>query len=407
MFSPLRLIWTDPTLRLAACAVALFGALVASIAPYNSLIAIELFGFSDAAFSVVLMIGAILSVAAGIWIGILTDRTASRRQVALWTTVLGVLAAGLIVLAPNRTTYLIGHLLVFPFSSSIMGQLFALARLAAAPHAAMRDAVLAAIRALFALPFIIVLPLWSLAFDAGLGLLSIYAAMAGFGALQALLIHRAWPRDGTTAWPDPKSGLSVLASLREIAQGPLLLRVILTGVINGGVFLYMILLGLAFDASPGRDLGDVALFAGLVAGLEAPVMFSVAALLRYTSRMGAILLGAVIYAGFLLAFPVLLPSPFVWLLILPAAVGGGIILSLPIAYVQDLLGARAGAGSALMAVSKVAGDGAAAGVFALGTWIGGYGLASVLGGVTTLAAALWLYALDRSDVRRRSLVRPG
>ncbi|WP_191090241.1 MFS transporter [Histidinibacterium aquaticum] len=396
MLQPIRLILADPALRVAAGALVLFGSFAASIAPYQSLIAIRIFGFSDAAYSAVLVLAAVISVAGAVGIGVLTDRMAARKKAALLSALLGAAATAWILAVPGAWSFALVHGILLPIAGSLMGQIFALARLAAGrltPDE--RDSVLAGIRALFALPFIVVLPLWSVAFEAGAGLLAIYIALAGLCLGMALLIRVAWPEDGEGGWEEVPSGLSLAESLREIASGGVLLRVTMTGAINAGVFLYLIVLGLMFDESVGRGLGDVAIFAGVVAGLEVPVMLSMGALLRRITRLQAILWGAALYAGFLFAFPLLVATPLVWLLTIPAAIGGGIVLSLPIAYVQDLMGTRAGAGGALLAVQKVAGDGIAAALFAGATLLGGYGLAAWAGGLSMILGAGALLWLDR------------
>ncbi|ROU01171.1 MFS transporter [Histidinibacterium lentulum] len=396
MRQPLRLILGDPTLRMSAAAVALFGALVASVTPYQSLVAIRLFDLSDGAYAAILVAAALVSVGGAVAAGIATDRTTARKRVALGSALLLVAGYGAVLVAPGPVTFVLAHAVLLPAGGALMGQLFALARLATSTTSARdRDSVLAAIRALFAVPFLVVLPLWAVAFDRGAGLLAIYGAMVPVSLGLLALILRAWPPDGHGRWTETRSGLSSAASLREMAAPGVLVRVALTGGIMSGVFVYMIVLGLVFDESTGRDLGDVALFAGLIAGLEVPVMLGIGQLLRILSRMQAIALGAMTYAGFLFVFPILLPSPLVWLLTIPAALGAGIILSLPIGYVQDLMGDRAGAGGALLALQKVAGDAVAAVVFAGAAWWGGYAAAAVMAGLAMLAATAALLWLDR------------
>lgn len=395
MLHPLRLILRDPTLRTAAAAVALFGALVASVAPYQSLVAIRLFELSDGAYAAILVVAALVSVGGAVAAGIAADRTTARKRVAVGSAVLLVLGYAAVLAAPGPLSFVLAHAVLLPAGGSLMGQLFALARLATSTSPARdRDAALAAIRAIFAVPFLVVLPLWSVAFDLGAGLLAIYGVMVPVSLGLLALILRAWPPDGHGRWTETRSGLSSAASMREMAAPGVLVRVALTGGIMSGVFIYMIILGLVFDESTGRDMGDVALFAGLVAGLEVPVMLGIGHLLRFMGRMQAIALGALTYAGFLFVFPLLLPSPLVWLLTIPAALGAGIILSLPIGYVEDLMGSRAGAGGALLALQKVAGDAVAAVIFAAAAWWGGYGAAAVMAGLATLAATATLLWLD-------------
>jgi predicted MFS family arabinose efflux permease len=115
-------------------------------------------------------------------------------------------------------------------------------------------------------------------------------------------------------------------------------------------------------------------------------------LTRGVDRTLLILAGAALYAVHVALLPVLAGSALVWLLVLPAAVGGAITLTVPIAYLQDLLADRPGAGASLMALQRLAGEVIAALCFALGTALAGYGLVAALGVAVSVfgAAALWL-----------------
>ncbi len=397
MLTPLRIIAGDPGLRLAAVAVMLIGALGASIGPYASLIAIKVFGLSDSAYSLVLAAASVVAVTAALGVGILTDQRANRRRIAVLSALLFLSGLVLVRVGNSPQAFVLAHAVILPLAGTLYGQVFALSRLAASSYpASERDAILSAIRALFALPFIVVLPLWALAFQRGAGLLGVYVVTSLLAGLIVVLIWRHWPRDGETRWPDPKSGLTSMAALREIAVPRVALRIVLLGAMAGGGTLYMVLLGLIFDQVPGRGASDTALFVGFVAGLEVPVMLSLAGVQRHIGRAKLIAVGAVIYAGFLALFPLLAATPLVWLLVIPAALGGGIIIALPIAYLQDLVGTRPGMGGALLAVYRVVGDGIAAAVFAFGTFASGYGLVAVLGAGIMVCAGITLARIDKA-----------
>ena len=118
----------------------------------------------------------------------------------------------------------------------------------------------------------------------------------------------------------------------------------------------MALLGLVLTPEVGRSAADVALYAGVTAGLEVPFMLAMPLVIGRVSRTMLILIGAVIYSAHVIALPLLAGSPLLWLMTLPAAIGGAITLTLPIAYLQDLLAARPGTGAALMALQRLLGD---------------------------------------------------
>ncbi|KKL66898.1 hypothetical protein LCGC14_2140370 [marine sediment metagenome] len=174
------------------------------------------------------------------------------------------------------------------------------------------------------------LPIWSLVFAAGAPLLSVYA-VAAFAAASILLIFAVlWPKDGRTRWPDAGSGLSVRAALSELAAPAVLARTLILGTVHGGISLYLILTGLILSGVPGRDAGDVAIFVAIVAGLEMPVMLIAPRLLPRLGITRLICAATLLYALFLCAFPLLAGSAMVWALTVPAAMGAGVMLSMPI-----------------------------------------------------------------------------
>jgi MFS transporter, SET family, sugar efflux transporter len=271
-----------------------------------------------------------------------------------------------------------------------------LARLAALSYPTdQRDGIMAVIRALFAAPFVVVLPLWSIAFAAGASVTLIFpvALLLSAGMLAAVL--RLWPADGSTQWDDRPSGLKFRAALAEMGRLPIAARVVALGAVTGASTVYMAIVSLVMTAEVGRGSADVALYVGLVAGLEVPFMLLLPSLTRGIPRTVLIFIGATLYGIHVAVLPVLAGSPFVWLLILPAAIGGAVTLTIPIAYLQDLLADRPGAGASLLAVQRLAGDVIAATCFALGTTLASYGTVALLGVAASLIGAAALWAADR------------
>ena len=131
-------------------------------------------------------------------------------------------------------------------------------------------------------------------------------------------------------------------------------------------------------------------------------MLAVPQLLGRFPKVTLIALGTALYAVHLVTLPWIAGSGLVWLLILPASLGGAIILTLPIAYLQDLLADRPGAGSSLISVQRVAGDTLCAAAFALGSYASGYALAAVLGASVSLIGAVGLVLADRSKAVLRT-----
>lgn len=391
----------DPALRAAALLSFLLGALVCSVGPFVSILAVHTFGLGDRGYAAVLVFSTGLSVAASVWVGIRADQTMNRRGLALLALALQAAGLALLVVAPGPVSFLAFHCLLGPLGSTVFGQIFALARLAASTHPPeVRDGVLTVVRAIFAAPFVLVLPLWSVAFRQGVDLLAVYPASLVMAVTMLAVTLFAWPRDGATTWQDARSGLSFRAALREIANPGLMARVAALGAINGMTTIYVALIGLLLVPAIGRGPQDVALYFGIVAGLEVPFMLATPLAGRWLPRTWLILAGTALYALHVLLMPMAAPHSWLWLLMLPAAAGGAVILTVPIAYLQDLLASRPGTGASLMALQRLAGDVMAAACFAIGTAISGYALVAILSVTLGLLGAVALVIWD-GEVRRR------
>ncbi|MBL9048694.1 MAG: hypothetical protein JNK19_01095 [Tabrizicola sp.] len=394
--SAIRLCASDPALRAAGLVIALQGAVVCSFGPYFSTLAVNAYGFGDKGFAILLALSSVVSVSASITAGIRADQTSNRRRITLAAVMSLILGTFLMTAVPGPWVFAVAAAILFPISGVTFGQVFALARLAATRYPdGERDGILAVIRALFAAPFVVVLPLWSVAFSHGLQVTAIFPIGLVMSGCMLLVVMRLWPADRSVPWQDRPSGLSFRAALAEMGRPRLAARVVALGAVNAASTVYVAIISLVMVAGVGRGTADVALYVGLVAGLEVPFMLMLPSLTRGMDRTGLIVAGAALYGVHVGLLPVLAGSAAVWFLILPAAVGGAIILTVPIAYLQDLLAERPGAGASLLAVQRLAGDVIAAGCFAAGTAVAGYGTVAVMGVLVALAGASALWWADR------------
>ena len=392
------IIWRDPILRMIGVATMMFGVLAASFEPYKSLLGISVFGLSNNAFALVLAMTFSVSVAASVWVGIVTDQKPSRKPMALLAVMGAVGGTAIGWLGDNATAFVIAHAILLPMSATILGQLFAITRLYTADWpAAERDGVTSVIRALFAVPFVVVLPTWGFIFDAGIPLTMLYPALCGVSIVFALLIWRRWPNDSQTPWVEQKSGLGFFASVKELLAGRIVWRIFWMGAVHSGSTLMGVILALVFTQTGGRTTGDIGIFFGLFVALEILVMLYVGTLAKRFRRLHIISAGAVFYALFMALLPIMAPYNTVWLLIIPVAVGGGLLYGLSISYLQDLLDDRAGAGASLMTLQRTVSHALATLIFAVGAAISGYQLAAFLGAATILLGAGMLLYLDRAN----------
>ena len=389
------LILAHPTLRLIGAALLLFGALNASVYPYQSLIAIDQLGLTEPEFALILVLASITAVTISVLFGVIGDQRGNRRRIALVTSAAAALGIALMLFAPGPISFILCHGLLIPVASSIFGQLFALARLASPSDPVARDKIMLTIRALMSVSFLGMLVFWTYAFGAGADVMSIYVS-AGIAAIGMLvLICASWPRDGATAWQDNPSGLNFKQAMAEIARPFVLSRLLLLGAINSAGVLYMVLVSLVFDAATFRDASDVALYVGLIAGWEVPFLLLLPRLTARISRSTLIAVGAAVYTLHLIAMPLLADTPYIWAMTLVAGLGGTAMISLPIAYYQDLLHGRPGTAGAMLALQKLVADVLAAAAFAIGTILGGYQTVSILGAIIAIIGAFGLFWADR------------
>lgn len=401
MRKSLALFRRDPVLRLALAGAFLFGSYVSSIGPYQSLVAVELFGMSEGAYALVLIGALLVGVAAAIVVGIVTDQHPLRREMAILATVCAIVAPLAVWIAPGKTTFVLAHVAIMPVAGTLFGQIFAMARLASRDFDETgRNAVVAVLRALFALPFVVVLPIWGMAADwSGMSLVTIYPGITLMAAVHLVLILRLWPRDADLPWTETKSGIGLRESLSEIMSPAVLLRVQVLGAVQAGGAVVGIIAGLAF-AEAGRGTGPVGLFFALFVAFEVAGTLLMAGRDLRLPRLWLIGIGAAMYAAFVALLPFVAGGPWVWVVIIPGGLGGALMYTLAIAYLQDLMASRPGAGGSLMAVQRIATDSVAAGSFWIGTAVSGLGLAAVIGAGATLVAMAALLILDRrTDLR--------
>ncbi|WP_417259672.1 MFS transporter [Celeribacter sp.] len=400
MISAFAIIAGSRRLRASAFAMFFIGALAAALAPYQGLIAIKLFGFSDAQFAAIMVVGAAASVASSLYTGIITDQWASRRTTALICAAITVVGVGGVYVTRSPIAYLLAATVLIPIGFALMGQLFAIARLAVSERApAERDGVMSLIRAGFALPFIVVLPLLSIAIGRGMGLIHLYGIVTLAATCCFIALYTLLPKDGLEGGAETKSGLSFGQSISELAHPRVVSRLLLIATLVAANTIYMQTMGLIFEAAHPEGTARTARLAALIAGLEIPFMMLIPWVSARMSKSTILLGAALIYAVFMLLFPRMAGGDAVWLLALPAAMGAAALLTLPIAYFQDLLWNRPGASSSLQSVNQVTSQLIAGGIFWIGTSLASYGLVMTIGAATAIGAGVALRVADARATR--------
>lgn len=393
--TPFRIAFADPLLRVAFLCILLMGPAVASISPFQSLIGIERLGMSKTGYAMLITAGALFSVVASVSVGILTDQTGKFRGILLSCICVGIAAGLLMSLRPTVTSFVIVHLVLFPIAATTFTQYFALAAVAARKNPALsKDVALSLVRAGFAGTYALAPPVWAFFLARGIDLLSVYVFLSVVNVIVLAVVFLFWPSDapGDEA---QKSGLTFRDSLRELSARPVVLRLFLVTAITSANGLYNILLGLiVVTVLDGRD-ADIGLFAGAVALVELPVMLAGALLVQRFGRTRIMFVGATIYGGSLGVLGVMPSMAAAWVLILPFGIGAGIILAIPVGYIQDLVAHRPGAGSSLISMSQFGGMLFASSIFAVVAETLGYQAVAMVGAGLAVGAAYALLRMDR------------
>ncbi|MEP2781827.1 MAG: hypothetical protein ABJO67_08275 [Pseudoruegeria sp.] len=391
--------WNDRLLRLAFLCITLMGIAVASINPFQSVIGIELLGFTRGGYAAIVTIGALVSVSASVFVGIYTDQTGRYRDILLRCNVFGVLAGASVFFLPSKATFILAHVVLFPIGATTFTQYFAMASLAVGKNDSLdKDVCLSLVRAAFAGAFGLTPPLLAIAVASGMELLSVYGFAAAVNVVVLILVMRMWPEDQNAAFE--KSGLGFIESLKELSRFSVLARLLLIAIIVGVNALSNILLGLLILNNLNGAESDVGWFAGGIAMVEAPVMLLVAWALKFVSRSGILFIGGLIYCGFLAIFAAQSSIESAWILILPAGIGAGILLSVTVGYVQDLVSSRPGAGSSLVSVSHFGGTIFASVVFAACAGFTGYQGTAWVGCILGVCACFVLFLIDGARFRK-------
>ncbi|KIC48772.1 MFS transporter [Tateyamaria sp. ANG-S1] len=391
---------TDRFLQIALIGLILMGVGAATVGPFQSIIGIEQIGFSDAAYALIVTGGAFFSVVASILVGIYTDQTGRFREALLAALTIGAIAGVLMFLVPSKVAFLLVHVVLFPVGATAFTQYFAIAVMAANENPRLdRPYTTTLARATFSGAFAVTPVVWGYVLVQGVDVLGAYVVVACANILALAAVVMLWRGDRTVS-QTAKSGKGLLASLRELTEPGLVLRMVLICVISATNGLYNILLGLLILNNLGGADADVAVFAGLVAFVEIPIMMLTVRFLRVVSASFLILVGVVIYGGFLAALGLMPSIGFAWWLVLPAGIGAGIVLSIPIGYVQNLVADRAGAGSSLLSVNHFGGAIIASAIFAAGSSVTDYQGVATMGAAIAIAASAVLFVLDYRRTRR-------
>lgn len=405
--------------RASAAAIFLYGFAGAATSPYQAVTAIRELGLSNGDYAMIALFASIANVLLSIGFGALSDRFQSYRLPLIFVSSFGVIGYGMIWALPSPITFalaMVGPLALFHATNSM---LFGNVR----AHTARFDAdeahiVNALMRMMISLSWVLVPGVVALLLAGRDSMITawLFAAIVAAACLACIIFwlepdhvptQEQVSEGGTgTAKVAPTAGRtdrpaqvrlpgSTLSDMASVLHPGLFLRVLGVALISqvlhvNGAVTPLIIVGQA-QGTPA----DIGFNVGMVALLEVVFMVLWVRIARNMRLTTALTITAAIYAVYLagVAF-----STQAWQVHAISVAGGFAaagIISLPISYLLDLIKDRPGLSASLIAVNMFVGGALGAGVFALGTTLGGYPAAALMSGILGVAGALMLTALER------------
>lgn len=394
----LALLRRHPVARTCSAAILLYGFAGAATGPYLPVVAIRELGMSNRAYSAAIFAAAVASVLASIGLGLIADRRATYRRPMMIGTAIGAAGYAAVWLWPSPgvlAAVMIGPLAAYNAAGSLI---FAKLRSHAADFTAQEaETAGALLRMMISVAWVLVPGAVGLALSGAPSLLPAFALAAGAAGAGLALIALRLPADRPGGTGPAPAGPRDL--LRLVTPG-LALRILGVALVSSVLHVNAAVLPLIVTGQAGGDVADVGVIAGYVALLEVVFIFVWARFSRHLSMGAALVLAMALYLAYLAT---LAAAPGMGAVHAASVLGGiaaAAIISLPIPYLLDLIEGRPGLSAALLAVNQFVAAGIGAGLFAIGTAIGGYPAAAVLGGVAGLAGAVLLLGIAGWRLRR-------
>ncbi len=281
---------------------------------------------------------------------------------------------------------MIAKLCLLPIFGALNSLIFANVRAASAHRSpAELIAVNSTMRATISLAWVAVPGLVGILLAGSASMLPAYLWAALAAAVCFILALWFLPRARADAGHHADQRYRMLSSLKEVAAPRVLLRVIAIALIFSMLHVNDAVRPLIITEAAGGGVRDVGIIIGIVAFLEIVFILLWGMSERWVHPVKALATGAVLYALYMVLQGLITATWQAYALTLLSGFAAACIISMPITYLQNLIASRPGLGSSLIAVNIFLSAGLSALIFAVGTQLGGYGSASILGGVIGLA----------------------
>ncbi|WP_112310575.1 MFS transporter [Pseudogemmobacter bohemicus] len=408
--------------RASAAAIFLYGFAGAATVPYQALVGIRELRLSDAEYAMIALVASITNVALAIGFGLLSDRFQSYRRPLVFVSSFGVIGYGMIWAVPSALTFAIAMIAPLALFHATNSMLFGNVRAQTARFDPEEAAIVNALmRMMISLSWVLVPGAVGLILSGQETMIGSYliAALLAGCCLATILFwlepdHRSDHRPAREAAPEGGTGTSLLspssgrtdrpaqvrivgasfAGIAQLLHPGILSRVLGVALISQVLHVNSAVLPLILTGQAQGEAGEVGGIVGMVAALEVIFMFFWTRVTRSMPLIHALAITAALYLVYLTALAFAAAVWQIWAASLIAGFAAAGIISLPISYLLDLIRDRPGLSASLIAVNMFLGGALGAGVFAFGSWIGGYPAASILSGVGGVLGAGLLLGLE-------------
>ncbi|WP_172293720.1 MFS transporter [Pseudoruegeria sp. HB172150] len=400
MLSTLTTVWTTPGLRACAVAIFFFGFAGAATAPYQSVVAIRELGLSDAAFSAVTLMAAVINVLVSVILGTLADRDSGYRRLLMWLAACGILGFGAIYLVRSPWVFVFSVLIPLSVYGGLYSLLFAAGRVfSLGLPKSEQAAVSSVLRALISVAWILVPGLVGLALSRSETLLPAFLIAAIVALVVLVVIKLMMPRGGGGDASTRPPRVSLLVAFGLLLRLPVALRVLAAALITATLHVNGAVMPLIVTGQAGGVPGDVGVIVGLVAAIEVAFILVWARIVKTLSIVASLGLGVALYVVYLVWLAHAMSPAAVIAASCVGGVGAAAIITLPLGYLQELIADRPGLSSSLLSINMFLAGALAAGLFALGTAFGGYPTVAMMGAVAGAIGGIGLLMLEGWKIR--------
>jgi MFS family permease len=372
------------------------GVTYASTLPYGALVGIETLGLPSATYALLLMAGSLVSAAASVALGYLSDRIPDRRIIVIFCSLMGALGWGLLFVFRSQVAFVVALCLIMPFGGALFSQSFSFARSyynARRPERA--EFMVSMLRTVFAVAWAVVPPIvgWIAATTSVFDVYGI-AALAYLCAAAVYAVLLAEPTAKIGAPPKQRGADPALPSAR--IELPVVGGLVGVTLISVATNLNGITAPLVIVTTLGGSLAELGIYSGLAAALEVPFMIMWGFAQRRMAKHTIIVIVALLYALYLLlvsrAGSV---AEVLWLQPLNG-IATAALMSVPIAYMQEAIKGRVGLSTSLLDVTMVTAALASGAIFAaVTTAVPGYPLVLVVAAALSVVGAAVVFAAHR------------